>query len=299
MNIILVSDDLAKTHHLRVSARQLCFVAAALAAILLAIGSGVEALRARREPAVIAKPATLAQHEAVPSIAGSAMGEALQALAARIGEMRARLTRLEAFGERLARVAGVRAQEIRFGDGSARGGPWLPAASHGALDLHGQIDELAAQIDDRLDKLTVLDQILLDTRVRNESVPNAPPVAAGEFSSGFGRRIDPFTRAPAFHAGIDFTADRGTDILAAASGVVITAQYQHEYGRTIEIDHGEGLTTRYAHASKLKVEAGQIVRKGQKIGEVGNTGRSTGAHLHFEVRSHGVAVDPNKYLRGG
>jgi murein DD-endopeptidase MepM/ murein hydrolase activator NlpD len=297
MNIILVSDDLAKTRNLRISAGQLCFVGAALAAILLAIGSGIEALRATREPAGASKPAAVAQRETVRPIAAPLMNEALHALAAKMGEMRARLTRLEAFGERLARVAGVRAQEIRFGDATARGGPWLPTREAG--DLHGQIEELSAQIDDRVDKLTVLDQIMLEARVKKESVPNALPVAEGYFASGFGRRIDPFTRSPAFHAGLDFTADRGTDILAAAGGLVIAAEYQPEFGRTIEIDHGNGLTTRYAHASRLRVKAGQIVRKGQKIGEVGSTGRSTGPHLHFEVRSHGVAVDPSKYLRGG
>jgi murein DD-endopeptidase MepM/ murein hydrolase activator NlpD len=130
-------------------------------------------------------------------------------------------------------------------------------------------------------------------------MPSLPPILDGWFSSNFGYRIDPFTGQRSFHEGIDFPAEPGTPILAAASGKVVYAEVHPEYGRMVEIDHGNGLVSRYAHASQLAVKEGDLVVAGQRVATVGSTGRSTGPHLHYETRVDGEAVDPDKFLRAG
>jgi murein DD-endopeptidase MepM/ murein hydrolase activator NlpD len=293
-----VSDNLTKSRTLQLSAWQLWFIGLALAAILLALGSAVEALRTARMSANAGAgtQSAPAREQAARAASGTIAAEPLDALAAKLDELQARLTRLDTFGERLARLAGFKPQELKFDGAAARGGPWLPNANPSVGQLNRMASELSSRIDDHADQLSLIDQAILDERVKKQSVPSALPVTDGIFSSGFGRRVDPFTHASAFHAGVDFIADPGADILAAAGGLVVTAGYQPEYGKSVEIDHGNGLSTRYAHASKLTAKAGQVVAKGEKIGEVGSTGRSTGSHLHFEVRENGTAINPTKFL---
>lgn len=130
-------------------------------------------------------------------------------------------------------------------------------------------------------------------------VPTQAPVANPITGSAFGWRIDPFTNGSALHTGMDFQAETGTPILAAAGGVVVTSEYNSGYGNMVEVDHGNDLLTRYAHASSVFVKKGELVKRGQKIAAVGTTGRSTGAHLHFEVLVQGVPQDPQKFLTAG
>ena len=140
------------------------------------------------------------------------------------------------------------------------------------------------------------------TRLRQASaaLPLARPTSAeADLTSGFGMRIDPFTRGPAMHTGLDFKAEYGADARATAAGTVAAAEYSGGYGRMVEIDHGNGLSTRYAHLSSIRVVAGQKVAAGTLVGRVGSTGRSTGAHLHYETRIDGVPVDPRRFLRAG
>jgi len=145
----------------------------------------------------------------------------------------------------------------------------------------------------------VLESRLFDQKMRSMMVPTRQPVAVGNLGSPFGWRIDPFTGHSALHTGLDFQADQGTPILAAAGGVVVTQEFHPSYGNMIEIDHGNDLMTRYAHASKTLVKKGDLIKRGQKIAEVGTTGRSTGAHLHFEVLVQAVPQDPQKFLAAG
>ena len=158
------------------------------------------------------------------------------------------------------------------------------------------LDRLTAQ---RTDLLTVLESRLFDQKMRNMMVPTQKPVSDGNLGSDFGWRIDPITGRSALHTGLDFQADAGTPILAAAGGVVVVQEFHPAYGNMVEIDHGNDLVTRYAHASAVFVKKGDLVRRGQKIAEVGSTGRSTGAHLHFEVLVQGVPQDPQKFLTAG
>ncbi|MDE2615933.1 MAG: M23 family metallopeptidase, partial [Burkholderiales bacterium] len=165
------------------------------------------------------------------------------------------------------------------------------------------MDELQATLADldrltgqRTDLLSVVESRLFEQKVRTMMIPTQHPVAFGGAGSGFGWRIDPFTGRSALHTGIDYQSSVGTAILAAAGGVVVTQEFRPDYGNMIEIDHGKDLITRYAHASKVMVKKGDLIKRGQKIGEVGTTGRSTGPHLHFEVLVRGVPQDPHKFM---
>ena len=227
----------------------------------------------------------------------------LNAMAVKLGEMQAQLMRLDALGERLSTVAGVRPSDFRFGEvpGAARGAfAAVPMHDLSLGDFSRQLDFLARQTETRSDLYGVLETQLLDARVKQTLTPTSMPVTFGSWNvSGFGWRIDPITGQMAVHEGIDFIAETGTPILAAASGVVLAAEFQQAYGNMVEIDHGGDLMTRYAHASKILVKVGQFVSSGEKIAEVGTTGRSTGSHLHFEVRHKGVAQNLARFLRGG
>jgi murein DD-endopeptidase MepM/ murein hydrolase activator NlpD len=158
------------------------------------------------------------------------------------------------------------------------------------------LDRLTGQ---NADLMTVMESRLFDQKIRDLMVPTQQPVKAAHVGSPFGWRIDPFTGRSALHTGLDFQAETGTPILAAAGGVVVTQELHPAYGNMVEIDHGNNLITRYAHASRVWVKLGDIVKRGQKIAEVGTTGRSTGAHLHFEVLVQGVPQDPQKFLAAG
>jgi murein DD-endopeptidase MepM/ murein hydrolase activator NlpD len=162
-----------------------------------------------------------------------------------------------------------------------------------------QLDGLMKKLDDRSDQLGLMEAMLVQQQAKKVAIPSTRPVTAGWYSSNYGYRIDPFTGQKAFHEGVDFMADPGAAIHAAGGGVVVYADTYAGYGNMIEIDHGNGLISRYAHASKVLAKVGDVVMKGQKIGEVGNTGRSTGPHLHFEVRYRGAPQNPEHYLHLG
>jgi murein DD-endopeptidase MepM/ murein hydrolase activator NlpD len=156
---------------------------------------------------------------------------------------------------------------------------------------------LARVVNDRSDKLLAMETLLLQNQLSRKLLPSIPPVHTGFYSSNFGWRIDPFTGQNAMHEGVDFVAEAGTPIYASAGGVVDYASNQPDYGNMVEIDHGNDIVTRYAHCSKIFVKVGQVVMRGEKIAEVGSTGRSTGNHLHFEVRYKGIAQNPVRFLQ--
>jgi murein DD-endopeptidase MepM/ murein hydrolase activator NlpD len=295
MNIILVSDGLAKSRTWTVSPAQLGFGFFAVLGLVFGLGAWSHSRIAKTSEGV---------HGAAPAAVPLTLDrkitlESLNRLAAKVGELQGRMQRLDAFSDRLAKSVGVKPQELKSLDVAAKGGPLetRPVTSQTVLALAQQMDELVKQTDDRGERLEVLDQLLRDERVATGVIPTTLPVTTGYHSSNFGYRSDPFTSGLAFHAGIDFIAGTGSPIYAAAGGVVVTSDMHGEYGNMIEIDHGNGLTTRYAHTRKRYVKAGEIVLKGQKIAEVGSTGRSTGAHLHFEVRDRGTAINPVHFLK--
>jgi len=225
------------------------------------------------------------------------MRENLDAMARKLGEMQAKMVQLEALGERVSGLAGVNPTEIRATPG--RGGVLVSGDSLTMEELRATLTELDKASDQRTDLLTVMESRLLDQRIRQMMLPTREPVQGGHVGSPFGWRIDPFTGRSALHTGLDFQADSGTPILAAAGGVVVAQELHPAYGNMVEIDHGNHLITRYAHASRVWVKQGDLVKRGQKIAEVGTTGRSTGPHLHFEVIVQGVPQDPQKFLVAG
>lgn len=302
MHIILVSDRLATARTLTLGWRQLFVFAAVLTASVIGISSAFSYLTVRhaaelRLPFLQDLLRVVSAQETQKS--REHVHENLQAMAIKLGQMQAQLMHLDSLGERLAAVSGVKLQE-----GSAqavardgRGGPLLSPSALTVNELSQALEVLAIQIEAKTDSLSLLESRIFDERVRKALLPTTLPVSAQWNASTFGWRLDPFTGDRAMHEGVDFPAEVGTPIVAAAAGVVLVAERHSEYGYMVEVDHGNDLSTRYAHASRLLVQPGAFVKRGQKIAEVGNTGRSTGPHLHFEVRFKGAAQNPNRFLQ--
>ena len=225
------------------------------------------------------------------------MRENLDLLARKLGEMQAKMTQLESLGERVSGLAGVNPAEAKAKPGL--GGVQVGGRPLSLEDLQATLTDLERLTEQRTDLMTVLESRLFEQKVRSMMVPTQLPVASADLGSVFGWRIDPITGRSALHTGLDFRADRGSPIYAAAGGVVVAQEFHVEYGNMIEIDHGNDLITRYAHASKVLVKKGDLIKQGQKVAEVGSTGRSTGTHLHFEVLVQGIFQDPQKFLDAG
>lgn len=228
--------------------------------------------------------------------------ENLAAMAMKLGEMQAQLVRLDALGERVQGLAGVKPQEFNFKELPGRGGMAPSAFEEKPLDMsefRQLVDALGKDLEHRADYMNVVESTLMNHKIRSKLLPTIPPVNSGYNASSFGWRLDPFTGRQAFHEGIDFAGPVGTPIIAAAGGVVIAAEYHPQFGNKLEVDHGNDIVTRYAHAARLHAKVGDIVRRGQHVADIGSTGRSTGPHLHFEVLVKGVQQDPRKFLAAG
>ena len=221
----------------------------------------------------------------------------VSALARKLGEVQAQLLRLDAVGERVGKAAGIRPEEFRFAQLPGRGGA-LQSDPMTLRELDVALKHLSVSVDQRADYMSVIEAELRAQQVRQALLPRSKPLSDGFIGSGFGWRSDPFSGEMSHHSGIDFAAPTGTPIHAAAGGVVVLAEYHPVWGNIVEVDHGNSLLSRYAHASRLNVALGDIVKRGQKLAEVGSTGRSTGSHLHFEVHHQGVAQNPAKFLFG-
>ena len=220
----------------------------------------------------------------------------LELMATRLGELQGRVLQLGSLGERVSGLSGIKREPVVSRAG--QGGPYLPAPMS-AGELQTEIERLAHDIEKRTDEFNVLESRLLEKRVKDRLLPTMLPVKAAELGSSFGYRGDPILGTRAMHEGLDFKADPGAPVLAAADGVVVVANYHNEFGNMVDIDHGDGLISRYAHLSRLDTQAGALVKRGSQIGAVGSTGRSTGPHLHFEVRMLGVAQNPALFLKKG
>ena len=303
MNIILVSDSLAKSRSVSLSQTQVLLIALGIlfSGALLAIGTYMTTMKFAvdlRNPYLRTLVGELYQDDQKRNEAE--MRDNMNALAVKVGELQARILRLDAFGERLAKAAGIKREEFRFDEKPGQGGPAAAAGRDLSLaEFNQMLAEISRVLDDRSDKLGVLDSLLMDGRLAAKTIPTTMPVEAGYYSSNYGYRIDPITGRSSFHTGVDIIASPGTPVMAAAGGVVATVAYVSEYGNIVEVDHDNGLTSRYAHLSKSLVRVGDVVMKGQVIARVGATGRTTGPHLHFEVREKGIPLNPNKFLSLG
>lgn len=225
--------------------------------------------------------------------------ERLDALAGRVGQMNAHVIRLDALGRRLTEMAHLDKGEFNFDSPPAVGGPegLVEGAMVASPDLSSMLDDLSHQIKDRERQLSVLESLISTRNLNRQIVPGGRPVLQGWISSYFGQRADPFNGHQAIHRGIDFAAPAGSQVVAVAAGVVTYSKERFGYGRTVEINHGNGYVTRYGHNQRVLVSVGDTIQKGQPIALIGSTGRSTGPHLHFEVLKEGRAVDPMRFVR--
>jgi murein DD-endopeptidase MepM/ murein hydrolase activator NlpD len=242
-----------------------------------------------------------AQREAI-DITRQQTEDTLDALAIRIGEMNARVIRLDALGRRLTDMGGLEDGEFDFDTDPAMGGPEEPYATGSAIavpEVLAAMHQLDVQLDDREAQLGALESVLMTQSLSERVSPAGRPVKSGWMSSYFGRRTDPFTGKPANHKGVDFAGKEGAEVVAVADGVVTWSSKRYGYGQLVEINHGNGYATRYAHNSENLVDVGQEVRKGQTVALMGDTGRATGPNLHFEVLHKGRAVNPVKFIQQG
>jgi len=302
MNVILISGNLAKARTLSLSGVHLALLAVAflMVAVMLALGLNYLSLRyADKIDSPSLRSLVLSVQQEEHQKTQSYLRENLNAMAVRLGQMQAQLLRLDTLGERLAKLSGIKPQEFLFNQPPGQGGALstLPPQDISLGEFSRKIQDLSLTLEDRTDKLGALDSLLMQDRLKKKMLPSIMPVDSEWYSSNFGWRIDPFTGKNAFHEGVDFVVETGTPVMAAAGGVVVYSDYHPEYGNMIEIDHGNDLVSRYAHASRRLVKLGQVVLRGQKIAEVGSTGRSTGPHLHFEVRYKGLPQNPSRFLK--
>ncbi len=300
MQIILISDRLARTKSVSLSLRHL--LGGAFLALTLVLGAtGGLYWLTLQYAADLNVPAlqrlVLAAQQAEDERGRAFVHQNLNAMAVKLGEMQAQLTRIDALGDRLSSLAGVR--DLRFLETPGMGGAaptQMPPQNLSLGEFSQKLLMLSRQLESRNDMLGVLESQLFEEAVKKRLLPTMLPVAAPYNSSSFGRRIDPFTGELAMHEGIDFLAEPGAPVAAAAAGVVVFAGFHPQYGYMVDVDHGNDLVTRYAHCSKLFVKEGDVVQRGRRLAEVGSTGRSTGPHLHFEVRFRGAAQNPTRFL---
>lgn len=300
MNIILLSNNMAKPktltgYHVFGLVMGLLVLGSALTYVLF-----TEKSKIKQQVVAVMTPAQLEK-----SINSSQMH--LDAYAKQIGELQARIMRLDAQNKRLVKLAGLgdaKSKKMDIADletvddllSPNIGGPLVEATPMTESGLQEAITKLVEAVSHRDEYMSSVEADVLQHSVLKDMLPNSKPIDAAYKSSSYGWRIDPFRGTRAFHEGLDFTANAGTPIRAAADGIVASSGQTPAYGNLVKLNHGAGLETRYAHASKLLVKPGERVVKGQVIALVGSTGRSTGPHLHYEIRLNGHALDPRKYL---
>ncbi len=297
MHLIITDAWLAKSRAIHLSGTKLLLAGLSLSFALMLVAAGLYHwvfLKGAREgwPVIGALVKLVVKDEF--ALRDRFMRENLDVMARRLGEMQAKLLQLESLGERVSGLAGINPADIRAKPG--QGGALVSGRPLTMEELEKTLADLDRVTAQRTDLMAVVESRLFEQKVRTMMIPTQHPVAFGGAGSGFGWRIDPFTGRSALHTGIDYQSSTGTAILAAAGGVVVTQEFRPDYGNMVEVDHGKDLITRYAHASKVMVKKGDLVKRGQKIGEVGTTGRSTGPHLHFEVLVRGVPQDPHKFM---
>ena len=293
MNIILVSDRLGKTRTISLGTPQIVIALCVLVGLVIGF---VVVLQKILPQSVSGNLGLLSEAQSKQQLY---VRSSLDAMAIKLGQMQAQVQRLDALGGRLAKLTGMKPQEFMFDQPPAQGGPLITSAQQDMSPeyLAQQLQHLSKVVADRNDKLIALETMLMQNQLNRDLLPSISPVLSGFYSSNFGWRIDPFTGQSAMHEGVDYMVPEGTAITASAGGVVAYSANHPQYGNMVEIDHGNDIITRYAHASRLLVKVGQVVRSGEKVAEVGSTGRSTGSHLHFEVRYKGIAQNPVRFLQ--
>ena len=300
MHLIITDAWLAKSRAIHLSGKQLLLAGLGTSFALMLVAAGLYHwvfLKGAREgwPVVGTLVKLVVKDEFAQR--DRFMRENLDVMAKQLGEMQAKIVQIESLGERVSGLAGINPNDIKIKPG--QGGILIAGRPLTMEELQTTLTDLDRLTNQRTDLLSVMESRLFAQKVSSLMIPTQHPIQDGNLGSNFGWRIDPFSGHSALHAGLDFQAAQGAPIQAAAGGVVVTQEFHPAYGNLIEIDHGKELVTRYAHASQTIVKKGDLVKRGQKIAEVGSTGRSTGPHLHFEVLIRGVPQDPQKFLKAG
>jgi murein DD-endopeptidase MepM/ murein hydrolase activator NlpD len=306
MNVVIFGRGFGKSRQLNLSGLSASILGLSVVAVVSSAafavgyfysshtGSGISV----SEVSVLADELQL-QRDGIETIR-QANEDTLDALAIRIAQMNARIIRLDALGRRLTDMADIQDGEFDFDSDPALGGPEEPLAAGSNVAIPEVVEAMQAlneQLGNREAQLGVLESVLMNQNLKDRVYPQGRPVQAGWISSYFGKRTDPFTGKAANHTGIDFAGKHGAEVVAVADGVVTWSADRYGYGVMIEINHGNGYATRYAHNSKNLVDVGDEVRKGQLVAEMGETGRATGPNLHFEVLKNGQRVNPVNFIR--
>jgi murein DD-endopeptidase MepM/ murein hydrolase activator NlpD len=308
MNVIFVGKRHGKSRAIALNGPLLLVVGLVLLALVAAGGWGgytmavakVQASQPSESELVAQWRARLAEQQAQVDQARELVQAQIDALTLRVGRLQGRLLRLDALGQRFVESGMVASDEFNFDLPAAVGGPEegvMGGESYSVPELESILQRLESQIRDRETQLRLLDDFASREKIEDERYVEGRPITWGWLSSKYGYRTDPFTGKRAWHAGVDLAGKEGSDIIAVAGGVVTHAGDQYGYGNLVEIDHGNGLITRYAHCKTVKVEVGDVVEKGQVVALMGSTGRSTGPHVHFEVIRNGKTEDPVKYIQ--
>lgn len=309
MHIILVPDRLATARTLTVTPWKAFFAALLLILLICSIAFMFVWAMARLNVSLLIGSQDESSVRRHDFKAEEYLRDNVRMMAAKVGEMQAEIVRLDLLGERISKQTGISLPKsetlVKFplgvtkpGDGA--GGPLIGVRRPPTFaGLQIELDRLSAAIEQRIESLTALESQLMERQVKTTLLPTFQPISDARIGSPFGPRTDPILGVSAMHEGLDFVAPTGTPVAAAAGGVVTMAEYHSAYGKLIEIDHGNEFSSRYAHLSQIDVKVGQLVKRGQSIALSGNTGRSTGPHLHFEVRYRGVAQNPERFLRMG
>jgi murein DD-endopeptidase MepM/ murein hydrolase activator NlpD len=300
VNLILFSGREGKARHLNLS-HPLALSLVGLAVLALLTGVFMLGVRTGIKGAnmgAFGEASAMAQERSDLARLRTRLQEGIDGLALKLGMLNAHMVRLNALGKRLAQMANLSSHEFDFDHEPALGGPESGSSGRGAVvpDLSAMIDQFDRSLDFRSTQFSALESVLLGRQLSADVRPTGRPVMAGYISSYFGERMDPFNGEEAFHKGLDFAGDVGSDVLAVAQGVVTWAGQREGYGVLVEVNHGNGYVTRYAHNSRVLVAAGDTVQRGQAVAVVGSTGRSTGPHVHFEVLKDGRQIDPMAFI---
>ena len=299
MNLIFFSRREGKARHLNLShpLTMTLIGIAGLAVLAGVFAAGVKLGLKGGSLGALSGPEAISQERSELADLKARVQQRIDGLAMKLGMLDAHMIRLDSLGKRLTQVANLSSREFDFDHDPAVGGPESSGGRGAEVpDLAAMIDRFDQRLDFRTTQFSALETVLLGRQLSAEIRPTGKPVLSGYISSYFGERMDPFNGEEAFHKGLDFASDAGTDVLAVGQGVVTWAGPREGYGVLVEVNHGNGYVTRYAHNSRVMVSAGDTVQRGQAIAVVGSTGRSTGPHVHFEVLKDGRQIDPMAFI---
>jgi murein DD-endopeptidase MepM/ murein hydrolase activator NlpD len=306
MNVVIFGKGLGKPRQINLSGLMASLSAIAVAGVVTAIGfaggywySSMTGSGVSTNELVSLTDELAATRENIATIRQE-NEDTLDAMAIRLAQLTARLIRMEAAGRRLVEMADLQDGEFDFDAPPALGGPEEPVQTGSNVAVPEVVEamrDLDQQLGNREAQLGALENVIANQILNDRVYPQGRPVNSGWISSYFGKRTDPFTGKPANHTGIDFAGRSGADVIAVADGVVTWSAKRYGYGLLVEINHGNGYATRYAHNSENLVAVGDEVRKGQKVALMGETGRATGPNLHFEVLQNGRRMNPVNFIR--